>query len=187
MKLPMSALLALILVAPLAYAQKGPGKTQELKALTVIDSLGQTVGRYGVTPTFATYSVFGQAVFLTVNDILTAVPLTVVEGGTSNNRLGFNVSTETVMFQGQSCLGTPFGIFDGLQGAGVRVNITVRGTSGHTLLFMASEEPWRDVTVGSTITNGGVCQPFPPTLRNVVPLLPPVDLNVLYTPPFMIR
>lgn len=190
-KITIIVLLALTLAVPAAYARKGPGKQHELKALTVVDSLGQTVGRYGVTPVYNGNGAFEPAVFLTVNDVLVAVPLTVAEAYTANNRLNFKAvpfGGGVVVFQGQSCLGTPYAHPDYTQGGGVRVNVTVRGAAGHTILFMASGEPTGNVTVASTLVDGGGCQVLSPaSSTQFLPLLPPVDLNQLYTPPLTIR
>ena len=175
--LPGAALAAftLALVAP-----GGASAQAAATSLEAVDSLGRTMGRVGLQT-----GTGGMALRLWVDSVQTWLPLEQSEDGRELSFRGRGV----VLFTDADCVG-PAWLSYGARGAGTRASALVTG-GGRQLLYLADGARTTDKLVTHQF-DGVECIPYAYGGRNHRQPVwrassPPVDLGLLYAPPFTIR
>jgi hypothetical protein len=170
-------------LAALALAAGAPGGARAQAAATslqAVDSLGRAMGRIGLQTGSG-----GMSLRLQVESVTTWVPLESIGEGPE---LGFR-GGGVVLFTDPDCAG-PAWLSYGARGAGTHASTLVTG-GGRPMLYVADGARTSDRLVTHQF-DGAECVPYSYGARNHRQPVwrvssPPVDLAVLFTPPFAIR
>jgi hypothetical protein len=174
----LAALIGLsILASTNAWAQvppPNPAARTPVAPLTVVDSTGKTVGRFG----------YPDLVYLNINSQLFATPL-----GNRDNTFasGLDFAQRPVYFETTNCTGTAY---ISVQAFGVRTAVMAKvgGLNGQAVAFIASGDLAQRIWRSSANWNGAgyVCSSQGDQVEFLYPTTP-VDITGMFREPFVIQ